>query len=99
MVVYKEAYLKPRPSVEKTKFFFNYMDRLPPYQEVDGPVRSAPVHSIHDKQIELALLEARLFGLPDQKDPVHPEGCGSGLSPLTCLCGGPIGDRCLCGGH
>jgi hypothetical protein len=99
MVVYKEAYLKPRPAVEKTRFFFNYMDRLPSYEEVDGPVRSAPVHSIRDKQVELALLEARLFGLPDQKDPVHPEGCGSGLSPRTCLCGGPIGDRCPCGGH
>jgi hypothetical protein len=55
-VVYKEAYLKPRPTEVGVKLFFDYLDRLPSYEECGPQVRGdRPVHSIKSKYCEAAM--------------------------------------------
>jgi len=65
--VYKEAYQKERPSVEKTCLYFDYLDRLPSYEESGGPRGgTVPADSIKGKWFE-AMLAHHLFEKNDME--------------------------------
>jgi hypothetical protein len=51
--VYKEAFFKPRPVETGVKLYFDYLDRLPSYEECGPQVRGdRPVRSIKGKYLE-----------------------------------------------
>jgi hypothetical protein len=92
MGVYKEAYLRPRPVVTGSKLYFDYLDRLPSYEECGGVQGGTyPVHSVQDK-----ICEARLaHGLTVSEKPVFPAANWGFFESPVCLDGGPLG-RCSC---